>query len=112
MTIDPIRLAKIEEAKQKHADAVLAAPETGRINGKRQKLTQQPNTVGNVLSFTDQGIKRKFVISVAVTSIDPEWKPQHAKDIAPDNGCKSQLRQYQDAIEIFLNELHDSIEVI
>jgi len=112
MTIDPIRLAKIEEAKAKHADAVLAEPETGRINSKRQKLTIQPNTVGNVLSFSDQGLNRKFVISVAVTSIDPEWKPQHAKDVAPDNGSKAQLRQYQDAIETFLNELHDNMEII
>lgn len=111
MTDNEIRLAAIAEAALRHSDAVMADPEKGRITGKKQKRAQADNTAGNVLTFMDNGLNRRFVISVNVTSIDPTWKPSHPKDIAPDNGCEEQLAAYQAVIKKFLNELHDHIDI-
>lgn len=110
MNQDPIRLAAIEEAKLKHADAVMQEPAAGRYKKKGQKRTQNENTVNNVLTLRDIGLKRNFVVSVAVTSVDPDWKPQHPTDVPPDNGMDDQLLKYQKVITKFLNEIHEHIE--
>lgn len=110
MTTDPIKLSKIEEAGKRHADAVLSEPEKGRITGARQKRTQLDNSVGNVLTFKDNGLNRRFVVSVNIVSIDPEWRPTHPQDIAPNNGCDDELEKYQKVIKKFLETLHDNME--
>lgn len=110
MSTDPIKLAKIEAAGLIHKDAVLAEPEKGRITGAKQKRSMADNTVGNVLTFRDNGLNRRFVVSVNIVSIDPDWKPAHEKDVPPNNGCDDELEQYQKIIKKFLETLHDGME--
>lgn len=109
MTNDQIRLAAIEAAKLEHADAVMEDPSKGRITGEKIKGSDACNTAGAVFSFKDNGLNRKFVISVSITSIDPDWKAKDSKDVAPDNGCEDELARYQKLIKKRLKEIHDDI---